>query len=59
MGKLNFRLDNTLKECIIKDRCLIRNLSKNNIKKELDKMNSVSINILKEYKLDEYIKELV
>ena len=59
MGKLNFGLDNELKECIIKDRCLIESLSKNSIKRELDKMNDISINILKEYKLDEYLKELI
>lgn len=59
MGKLNFRLDNELKECIIKDRYLLELLSKNNIKRELDKMNDISIKELKKLKLDEYLKELI
>ena len=58
-GKLNFKLDKSLESCIIEYGHLIESLSKNTIKKELSKMNDKSIELLKQYKLDKYIKEII
>ena len=54
-GKLNFDLEDNLKNSIIKYSYLLKDISKNNKKKEIDKMNEISLKILKKLKIEEYI----
>ena len=54
-GKLNFNLEDELKNSIIKYSYLLKNISKNNKLKEIKKMNTKSLNMLKNLNIEEYI----
>lgn len=52
MGYLDFDLDNKLEESIIKNKDLIKTLSKGNIDKEVSKMNDKALKKLKELNIE-------
>lgn len=57
MGYLDFTLDESLEKSIIKNKELIKTLSKKRINSEISKMNKKSIDELKRLEIDKYIKE--
>jgi tRNA nucleotidyltransferase (CCA-adding enzyme) len=58
-SELDFELDKDLEYNIKIYGYLLETLSKNQIKKELDKMNNKAINLLKKYELINYLKGMI
>lgn len=55
-GKLDFKLEENLKSNIIKYGFMLNDITKKQIKRELDKMNQKALDLLKQYNLEQYLK---
>lgn len=58
-SKYNFELEKNLENIIINYAYLLKNITKNQIKKEVEKMNKDAIILIKKYNIDKYMKGMI